>query len=1069
MASNRDTFTSEIYVNNEQANNAIAEMTKQVTKLTDKYDDLAARNEKLAEKTAKAKAAMEETSKALEGMAKNTEEYAKTSKKLDEQKKAYNDLAKKLEISKHKTADAKQEMDSMKASLDRANEGVEEFGKALKNLSGRSMENLLRMQKQLKAEMDKAKPNTPEWDELAKKYQDVTNRIKTLSTMQQGLTTGTGKLSGSMGGLLGKLGNIGSMITAIPTVLKGVRIGIKAIVEVTKQTIQASQTMGDKWNNAMDAMKTTTNAFFAALSTGDWSAFNDGLAAALKKARELAELKDLLGSFEIAGGYMQAKYRVDFTSQMSEATNTENDAATRKAALDAAKSDLEAQREFTEREADATFKTLQAMFESWKGITFKSQDEFEDFFDELFRTVTTGGNETFEEAKSYINGLVAEMTELHVEGDLIYSDYTKGEAVTIALEKATEKYGEKMVGLYRAAELSDEKQKELIQTYGKWRGDLQRIDQDEKSYNRTRDRVIKQIGEQGDTIEEVMAFIDEWVEQEKQAAKERYEANKASFDSIKDAAHEYADEMAQIEAEGEAKREAARAKAEEERRKAEEKARQERQAAADKAYQAAMKRVEKQESAQKLVWKNQYAAGLIDKQTYEAQIAVVEEDFLKQRLATAERYGKDTDQYMSQLLDRQIARMEKAKAMLKEEADEMAKYYEGLRTGDEGRYLDKDGKPKQADNGVADQEAYNAFQEKLAQKAANIRAAITEDSARTEYETQMKWAEKLADDGKLTAEEAEKYKLKIKLKYAQQAAQQVNSITEQASNFVSALKDAELAKAEANYQAQLTAAGDNAERRKEIEAEYEEKKLDLQKKYADAEMAISIAKTVANGAAAAVKAIADSGWIAGGIIAGLIAATTAAEVATIVQQRNAIKNTSVNSSSSSSATTVTDTDVGKRTITDTSVGGGYASGGFTPTAASDTKPVGVVHANEYVVPAWMVRRNPVMIANLERYRQTGPTGAFPVGGFANGGLAGGGGSVQAMYGEDLYNAAKRGAKQGTLEGVTKALEDFDWKAVEDFTKTLGDAVNYGIPAFILYNYYEFFKARQERLSKQTSR
>ena len=57
MADNRDTFVSEIYVNNEQANDAIAEMTKQLTKLTDKYDDLAAKNEKLAAKTNKAKAA----------------------------------------------------------------------------------------------------------------------------------------------------------------------------------------------------------------------------------------------------------------------------------------------------------------------------------------------------------------------------------------------------------------------------------------------------------------------------------------------------------------------------------------------------------------------------------------------------------------------------------------------------------------------------------------------------------------------------------------------------------------------------------------------------------------------------------------------------------------------------------------------------------------------------------------------------------------------------------------------------------------------------------------------------
>ena len=53
--------------------------------------------------------------------------------------------------------------------------------------------------------------------------------------------------------------------------------------------------------------------------------------------------------------------------------------------------------------------------------------------------------------------------------------------------------------------------------------------------------------------------------------------------------------------------------------------------------------------------------------------------------------------------------------------------------------------------------------------------------------------------------------------------------------------------------------------------------------------------------------------------------------------------------------------------------------------------------------------------------------------------------------------------------MTKALEDFDWSTVKDFTAALDDAVNYGIPAFLLYNYYEFFQARQERLKKETSR
>jgi len=140
-------------------------------------------------------------------------------------------------------------------------------------------------------------------------------------------------------------------------------------------------------------------------------------------------------------------------------------------------------------------------------------------------------------------------------------------------------------------------------------------------------------------------------------------------------------------------------------------------------------------------------------------------------------------------------------------------------------------------------------------------------------------------------------------------------------------------------------------------------------------MAINIAKTVANGAVAAVKAVADLGPIAGGIMAAIIAATTVAEVAAIVAQRNAIKNASVASSGSST------TKVGQRTVAE------FSEGGYTERSANDYQEVGVVHANEWVAPAAMVRANPVMFASLEQMRQSGQYRSG-VAGFADGGQAG---------------------------------------------------------------------------------
>ena len=183
MSDTRDTFVSEIYVNNEQARDAIAELTSEVDRTAKAYEKLLNTKNADAAKTEKARKAWEAATQSLANARKGTEAYAT----------------------------------------------------AMKDLAGKSMQNLVRMQRQIKSELDKTKPNTAEWNQLAKAYQDVTNRMKALNAAQNGVTTGTGKLTGSMGGLMGKLGSLGSMVTAIPTILKGVKIAIQGITYAAKE------------------------------------------------------------------------------------------------------------------------------------------------------------------------------------------------------------------------------------------------------------------------------------------------------------------------------------------------------------------------------------------------------------------------------------------------------------------------------------------------------------------------------------------------------------------------------------------------------------------------------------------------------------------------------------------------------------------------------------------------------------------------------------------------------------------------------------------------------------------
>ena len=270
----------------------------------------------------------------------------------------------------------------------------------------------------------------------------------------------------------------------------------------------------------------------------------------------------------------------------------------------------------------------------------------------------------------------------------------------------------------------------------------------------------------------------------------------------------------------------------------------------------------------------------------------------------------------------------------------------------------------------------------MQERAAEIRKELDPIKALLdERQKELDEVKNLYEMGLLTEEEYLEKSQKIKTDYFAKGAELMydnfNKCASAASNLVTSLQDAEAAHLDAQMEKELTAAGDNAEARAAIEEEYEQKKLDLQKKYANINMTIQIAQTIASGALAAVKAVAELGPIAGGIMAGVIAATTAAQVAVIVAQRNAIMNASVDTSSSSSPA-----QIGQREVT------GYEDGGFTTPSSSDSTAVGIVHANEWVAPAAMVRANPVVFARLESARKSmNRRSGLP--GFADGGMTGG--------------------------------------------------------------------------------
>ena len=269
-----------------------------------------------------------------------------------------------------------------------------------------------------------------------------------------------------------------------------------------------------------------------------------------------------------------------------------------------------------------------------------------------------------------------------------------------------------------------------------------------------------------------------------------------------------------------------------------------------------------------------------------------------------------------------------------------------------------------------------------------------DESAGDQYiETQLAMLEILHEQKLISEEEYLARRLALTQEYDEEESesnldnwegrlQVANQMLSLVSGAVDSAREAEYASLDAWKAKELAAAGDNAEKREQIEEQYEAKKLEIQKRYANVDMSIQIAKAITAGALACVQAwnAAGANPVMAGIITALIAATTAAQIATIVAQRNAIMSASPSSSAASAASSSTPTQI--RTVN------GYSEGGYTGDGGR-LEVAGVVHRGEYVVPQPEMRDPAVaaMVASIEsRRRRRTSANALP--GFAGGGYTG---------------------------------------------------------------------------------
>lgn len=208
-----------------------------------------------------------------------------------------------------------------------------------------------------------------------------------------------------------------------------------------------------------------------------------------------------------------------------------------------------------------------------------------------------------------------------------------------------------------------------------------------------------------------------------------------------------------------------------------------------------------------------------------------------------------------------------------------------------------------------------------------------------EYQNELALLKNLHDQELIDEKTYQRKKLQMQMNNAKKYFDYYSGLS---SSMVEAIQQAEIDQVEAKYDVLIQEAENNGEDTAALEEEKENKKLEIQKKYADVNFAIKCSQIIADTAVSIMKAYADLGPIAGTVAAVMLAATGAAQLASAKAERDRIKNMSLKNTTGSKTTTA------ERVVSGSS-GSGYYEGGYTGPGGR-YEVAGVVHKGEYVVP-----------------------------------------------------------------------------------------------------------------------
>ena len=163
---------------------------------------------------------------------------------------------------------------------------------------------------------------------------------------------------------------------------------------------------------------------------------------------------------------------------------------------------------------------------------------------------------------------------------------------------------------------------------------------------------------------------------------------------------------------------------------------------------------------------------------------------------------------------------------------------------------------------------------------------LTGTSWAQQYDHELAQLESYHRQGLIKEKDYQRKKLQIGVNNAKKYFDYYANLS---GSMFTAIQDAEIAKSDAKFDVLIQQAKNNGEDTAALEEEKENKKLEIQKKYADVNFAIKISQIVADTAVSIMKAFADLGPIGGAIAAALLTATGIAQVIQAKAERDKIR------------------------------------------------------------------------------------------------------------------------------------------------------------------------------------